>query len=253
MVAAAVVGAVGSVAGGLVQSSAAKSAAGAQRDAAAQANATEQGFFDTAYNADKPFIQTGQDASSKISDLEGLNGGTPSSIMSTLQGLPGYQFANQQGLKSVQNSATARGLGVSGASQKAAANFSTGLANQYYNNLLTGLQTTANTGAGSAASLGTVATNIGNQIGENTIGAGNATAAGDLASGSAFGNAINGVTGNIGNNLIASSLLQGIGSNPTQTNFLGNGVPDLAGIGAPSNGASSFGQIGTGLGQGFSW
>lgn len=50
----------------------------------------------------------------------------------TLETLPGYQFARTQGLKAVQNSAAARGLGVSGAALKGAATFSQGLADQNY-------------------------------------------------------------------------------------------------------------------------
>lgn len=47
-----------------------------------------------------------------------------------LEQMPGYQFTKNQGLQSVQNSAAARGLGVSGAALKGAANYATGLADQ---------------------------------------------------------------------------------------------------------------------------
>lgn len=49
-----------------------------------------------------------------------------------LEATPGYQFTRDQGLKSVQNAAAARGLGVSGASLKGAAEYATGLANKTY-------------------------------------------------------------------------------------------------------------------------
>lgn len=52
----------------------------------------------------------------------------------TLESLPGYQFTKTQGLKAVQNSAAARGLGVSGAALKGAATFATGLADSTYTN-----------------------------------------------------------------------------------------------------------------------
>lgn len=48
----------------------------------------------------------------------------------TLSKLPGYQFTKQQGLKATENSAAARGLGVSGAALKGAATFATGLASK---------------------------------------------------------------------------------------------------------------------------
>jgi hypothetical protein len=49
-----------------------------------------------------------------------------------LEQTPGWQFTNYQGQKAVQNAASARGLGVSGAALKGAANFATGLADQTY-------------------------------------------------------------------------------------------------------------------------
>jgi len=54
-----------------------------------------------------------------------------------LEKTPGYDFTKTQGLKAVQNSAAARGLGVSGAALKGAATFATGLANQTYKDQFT--------------------------------------------------------------------------------------------------------------------
>lgn len=49
-----------------------------------------------------------------------------------LEATPGYQFNLSQGLAATQNSAAARGLGVSGAALKGAATFATGLADSTY-------------------------------------------------------------------------------------------------------------------------
>ena len=237
--AAAIVGA--GALGAYATSNAASKAASAQEAAANQANQTEQGFFNTSLQEQQPFISAGQGVLPEIANLEGANG--QSNIQATLEGLPGYQFANQQGLKSVQNSATARGLGVSGAAQKGAANYSTGLANQYYNNLLTGLQNTANMGEDGASAIGGVAQNIGTSIGQNTVGAGQAAAAGDIAQGTALTNLGNSVP----NALIASSLLQGNANG-------GNGVGGASNLNtiygtnefanAPGNFNFNLGQIG---------
>ena len=54
-----------------------------------------------------------------------------------LEQTPGYQFTLQQGLESTQNSAAARGLGVSGAALKGAATYATGLADNTYQNQFT--------------------------------------------------------------------------------------------------------------------
>lgn len=62
----------------------------------------------------------------------GLGNGTFNPTQATLEQTPGYQFAYDQGLKAVQNSATSRGQGVSGAAQKAAAQYAQGLASQTY-------------------------------------------------------------------------------------------------------------------------
>lgn len=216
---AAVVGTVGSaLVGGAAQSSAAKKAASAQRGAAAAANAEQQGFFDVSQQNLKPYIDTGNAASTKISQLEGLNGADSSGIQSTLESLPGYQFAKQQGLKSVQNSATERGLGVSGAAQKGAASYSTGLANQYYNNLLTGLQDTQHTGANAAAGLATNALETGKGIAQTDVGAGSATAAGINQNAAGIANAASGVPSGI----FAKTLLQNQSgqNNDPSNNFL---------------------------------
>jgi hypothetical protein len=49
-----------------------------------------------------------------------------------LEQTPGYQFTLGQGLKAVQSARAAKGLGVSGAALKGAAQFATGLADQTY-------------------------------------------------------------------------------------------------------------------------
>lgn len=56
----------------------------------------------------------------------------PAMTQAELEQTPGYQFTRSQGLQAVQNSAAARGLGVSGAAMKGAATFATGLADSTY-------------------------------------------------------------------------------------------------------------------------
>lgn len=223
MVATAIIGGVASVAGAEVQSSAANKAAKAQTNAANQAIAAQQGFFDTSQQALQPFIDSGSAAAAKIGKLQGTDGGGPSDIQATLESLPGYQFANYQGLKSTQNSATERGLGLSGAALKGAATYSTGLANSYYNNLLEGLQNTESIGANSAGGLASAATQTGANVGSDIVGIGQAQAGSDLASGKAFSNI---GTNTIPNSLIANKLFsQNQSSSPNATNFL---APDVS-------------------------
>lgn len=238
MVGAAIVGA--GVLGAGAQVYGANTAASAQESANQQAIAVQQGMFNTSQQTLQPFVSTGVGAEQQISNLEGLNGS--GNIMSTLESLPGYQFANTQGLKSVQNSATARGLGLSGAAQKGAASYSTGLANQYYNNLLTGLQGTANTGEAAGAGVANAATATGQGIASNLVGSGNAAAAAANATGAAGASVANSVP----NALIASSLLQGIGNNASSTNQYAALAPQgiVSGAGTVGdNGLISFGGV----------
>jgi hypothetical protein len=58
----------------------------------------------------------------------------------TMEGLaqtPGYQFTLDQGLRATQSSAAARGLGMSGAAMRGAADYASGKASETYNQQLT--------------------------------------------------------------------------------------------------------------------
>ena len=118
-----------------------------------------------------------------------------------------------QGLKSTQNSYAARGLADSGGALKGAAQFSTGLANQYYTNYANQLQNSANTGLGAASALAGYGTQTGSNIGQNIVGAGNAQA----AAANATGTAVNTAASNIGQYYTLTSILNqsGQAANPT--------------------------------------
>src|SRR5215831_15810880 len=77
-----------------------------------------------------PFVQAGADV---LPQLAGAQPGTET--LAQLEATPGYQFILDQGLKSTQNAVAARGLGVSGAAIKGAANYATGLAQNTYQNI----------------------------------------------------------------------------------------------------------------------
>jgi hypothetical protein len=93
-----------------------------------------------------PYFAPGQEAVTNALSLaqSGPTGGGPDYTALAYQNLPGnmtqeqleqtpgYQFTRDQGLKSVQSAAAARGLGVSGAALKGAAEYATGLANKTY-------------------------------------------------------------------------------------------------------------------------
>jgi hypothetical protein len=124
---------------------------------------------------------------------------------------PSYQWNLSQGLKAMQNSAAARGLGVSGASLRGAAQWGTGLAdstyksawdmaqqrwsdlNQNFSNIYNQmdqgykqLQSTASLGEDAAARSGSIGQAGAAAAGQNIAGAGQAQAAGTTAGASAL-------------------------------------------------------------------
>lgn len=112
----------------------ASKASDAQQQAAQQAQANQMAMFQQSKAALNPYMNLGNYSSGLLQSQ------LPSLIQpinmdeATLQQTPGYQFNLTQGLKSVQNSAAARGLGSSGAALKGAATFATGLADNTYQN-----------------------------------------------------------------------------------------------------------------------
>ncbi|MFB9952028.1 DNA transfer protein p32 [Rhizobium puerariae] len=137
----------------------------------------------------------------------------------TLEKTPGYQFNLQQGLKSTQNSAAARGLGNSGAALKGAASYATGLADSTYqnqfNNAVTNQTNAYNrlmglvqSGQNAAAQTGAYGTQTAQSIGQNTIAGGTATAAG-------YTGAANALTNGVGNYLQYNALRGGMYGYPS--------------------------------------
>jgi hypothetical protein len=148
---------------------------------------------------------------------------------SKLDQTPGYQFTQQQGMKAVTNSNVSRGLGLSGAQLKGISDYTTGNADNTYNqqfanyntgfnNALTTYNTNYNTasqnvnrlsglvqaGQNSAAQVGTsglaAASASGNQL---TAGA-NAGAAAQVAG----ANAASGAVSSVGQNALLTALLK---------------------------------------------
>lgn len=218
------------------------SASGAQQGAASSASNTQNAMYQQERADLLPFMQTGYGANTALQNLAGVgldsNGaltGDPlsSSLLkapsmnfseSDLQNTPGYQFNLSQGLKGVQNSAAARGLGTSGSALKGAAGYATGLADSTYqnqfNNAVTNqsnqfnrLMGLANLGQSSAANVGNAGITTGQGIASNTIGGGNAGAAGILGAGNALSSAYP--------NYLVNNLFSGGGNAPDGMPFGG--------------------------------
>ena len=135
------VSAVGGVATGLIGASASKSAASQQANAANQSAALQEQQYQTTRNDLMPYNLAGQNNLGLYQNFyqtsadqlgqaysDAYNhipqGMTEANLIQT----PGYQFNLSQGLRAMQNSSAAKGLGVSGAAMQGAGTYATGLA-----------------------------------------------------------------------------------------------------------------------------
>lgn len=142
MVAAAVAGGaiVGGVASSAIGASGAKSAASTQADAARDAAQLQQQQYDQTREDLAPYRDLG---SSYIPQLQTalsnplLSSAFTAPTAEEVQATPGYQFTLANGMKAVQNAASARGLGSSGAALKGASTYAEGLADSNYNSAFT--------------------------------------------------------------------------------------------------------------------
>ncbi len=152
----------------------------------------------------------------------GLSGLTFQPTQAQLEATPGYQFDLSQGLRGVENSASAQGRGLSGAALKGAAGFATGLANntlttqqgifqQNLGNVLNPLMSLAGMGEGAATGLGQIGQNSAQSIGQSLTGQGNALAAGTVGSANAISGGLSGL-GNSASNFLLFNALTGAGS-----------------------------------------
>lgn len=216
--------AVGSVAGAVISGDASKSAASTQSDAAKySADLQNQQWQQTQTNL-KPYMDLG---SSYIDPLKNalanpmLTQQFTAPNTADAMSAPGYQFTQQQGLKAVQNSAAARGLGVSGAALKGAASYATGLADSTYNDVFNRALQTFNTNYSSAANNVNRLTNI--------VGSGQNAAA---TNGSLGAQAV----GNIGNTLTSGANAQAAGT-------VGSANALTAGLNGLGNSALTYGLM----------
>ena len=253
----------------------------AQQAMYGQGLATQAGYVNDASNALNPFISGGQQSQAWYNYLTGA-GSAPSGSTSTtsigpngqpttvggsasfnpltapltapftaanLPSTPGYQFTLDQGLKSTQNSYAAEGLGSSGASEKGAASFATGLAqntyNQQFQNYLTQNQQIANmllgggqVGANAASSLGSIYGNAGNAALSGAVGTGQGIASSTAGIGNAIAGGAAGVANSATsgiNSYLQYSMLQNLLSGQNYNNYI---APSLN---ASSNVTNSYG------------
>lgn len=195
--------------GGISSAWGASKAAKAQTNAANASIAAQDKMYQQTREDLSPFRNAGNRA---LADLEARMPELTSDINldqelaenSTVK--QAYDFTRTQGLKAAQNSAAARGLGVSGAALKGATAFATGLAKSTYQDLFnmentnrtnayTRLKGLVDTGVDAAKGTATAGINAANQTSQAYGYAGNAQANAANAIGGAVKNASQNVAG----------------------------------------------------------
>jgi hypothetical protein len=228
IIGAGVVGAAGTaIAGG--------EAAGATTSAANTAAGVQEQALSQEKQLSAPYTGLGQAAIPQYEALLGIGPQGSKGIQSTLQNLPGYQFAQQQGTQNTENAAASMGLGLSGNTLQGLSQFNSGLANQNYNQYLNQLMAPVQLGqaaaAGQAANIQTGASNLGNiavNQGNNLAGIYANEAAG-----------LTGALGNTSNQLITQNTLQGLmggGGGGYNPNLVDPGIPGGTQYATPTSG-----------------
>lgn len=157
MIAAAVVGS------SLIGSSAAKSAASTQADAANRAADLQMKQFERQVELQEPWRQAGITALNKLTPL--ATEYTPFG-MQQFQQDPGYAFRMQEGMKALERSAAARGGLLSGGMLKGAQQYGQGLASQEYMNAFNRYQAERNARLNPLQSLAGIGQTATNQLGQ---------------------------------------------------------------------------------------
>jgi hypothetical protein len=218
------------LAGSLAQS-------GAQAGGDMAWNAANQGANQNLQEAQKgraaasPWTSSGTSAVGKITNLLGLGTltqqgnnqgiywvdptdakGAQERAMADFQTDPGYQFRVDEGAKTLDRSAAARGLLRSGAQMKALTDFGQQMGSQEYGNYFDRLLKVSGMGGESTAAANSNAANL-------TSGAGNMLSQGGAARGSAYASGANamasGISQGVNNTLAGAYMFGGFGTPKT--------------------------------------
>lgn len=173
---------------------AAKSAANAQAGAASQGSEVQERIFQQQREDTEPWRLVGQNALARLADSLGIL-----SPDMKFQETPGYQFAFDEGMRAVENSAAARGTRLSGNQLRALTQYGQGMANQEYGNWLNRLAAASGTGqtaVGQTNAAGAnYASNMANLIGQQ-----------GAARASGYVGQANAVTGGVNNLMLLGAL-----------------------------------------------
>lgn len=163
-----------------------------------------------------PWLEGGAAAQTDYANILGVGTGAPNTeaMYEGLRNYPGYQFALEEGLGAVEQSAAGRRTLQSGQTMKDLTAYGQGLATSNFENYMTRLQGLSGMGQQTAVQTGGFRQNMASQVGAAEQGIGQATATGYQTQAGIVGGAIEGLTNIAGNY---------IGNLPTNTGTQGAG------------------------------
>lgn len=197
-------------------------AANAQKNAANQANATEKYMYDQTRQDNMPALESRNWALEQLKSR--LSGGqyNPNLTSDQVTSEPGYQFGLSQGISSLNNQLTARGMRNSGAALQAATRYGNDYATTKYDQAFQRLQTQQNNdfnrystlaglGSAGAQTIAGAGQNYANNVSNNQSSLGNALGANYIATGNALSNGANAIGGWYASQQSAYNPFQGNG------------------------------------------
>jgi hypothetical protein len=231
-IAAAAIGAGGSILGGLLGGSSAKKAAKIQAAAAREGIAAQKEMFAKQVELQEPFRQAGITSQNQLMTLLGLKGGDEASGeygsaskafgMDQFNADPGYAFRLSEGMKALERSAAARGGLLSGQTLKGINRYGQDMGSQEYQNAFNRYQAERNArlnplqslmGAGQTATnqLSGAAGQLGTGLAQGYGNMGQAQASGYVGMGQAAMGATQGISNAVQgyyNNQFMNNMLQ---------------------------------------------
>jgi hypothetical protein len=196
----------GSILGGSIAASGARSASSTQADAANRAADLQRQTYEEQTKLNAPYREAGITGQNRLMELLGLGGNTGAAgygqyanapTAADIQTDPGYAFRLSEGQKALDRSAAARGGLISGGALKAATRYGQDMGSQEYQNAFNRYQTNRSnqlsplfslTGSGQASAAGQAAAagNYGTQGAAGITSAGAANAAGTVGAANAL-------------------------------------------------------------------
>lgn len=229
-VAAAAIGAAGTIGGGLLSSSAASKAGKQQAEQYQKAYEFQKSIYDTGQENLQPYIGTGQNALASLAQLYGLPApagtnlpaGNALTAYQAYTQTPFYTFPLQQQEESMNRSGAMRGLTLSGGQLAGIRQLGQGYAASNFQGYIDALGKVANLGQSSATALmqggNTAAQNAGLSLGN----IGNANAAGTVGGANGLKDALGGLPQLVNS---AGDLYNKLNSNSTSYNGSGGLYP----------------------------